>query len=200
MKTFKSIKPEKGKQQVGEQGSKKLAEAQKIFDIARVWNYDIKELLRHDVVQKSYLFDEEGLMSKPNKSELCKGLEDEHLDKKKDYLPPDEWSLEKTASIVDVMCCIRQINTSSLKTFGDLCKRFLETAYGLSKDCSRIDFVFHTYVEGSVKDTEWQRRLSCSPIDLNVICEEMPLPVSMDPSGHHPLTSQNYRGSCETMY
>jgi len=72
--------------------------------------------------------------------------------------------------------------------------------YGLSKDCSRIDFVFHTYVEGSVKDTEWQRRLSCSPIDLNVICEEMPLPVSMDPSGHHPLTSQNYRGSCETMY
>jgi len=43
LKTFKSMKPEKGKQQVGEQGSKKLAEAQKIFDIARVRNYDIKE-------------------------------------------------------------------------------------------------------------------------------------------------------------
>jgi len=54
-------------------------------------------------------------------------------------------------------------------------------AYGLSKDCSRIDFVFDTYVEGSVKDSEWQRRLSCSPIDLNVICEETPLPFSMDP-------------------
>jgi len=32
-----------------------------------------------------------------------------------------------------------------------------------------------------VKDSEQQRRHSCSPIDLNVICEEMPLPVSMDP-------------------
>jgi len=151
------------------------------MSMARVRNYDIQELLRHDLVEKSYLFDETGLMSKPNKSELCKGLEDEHLDKKKDYLPPDEWSLEKTASIIDVMCCIRQINTSSLKTFGDLCKRFLKMAYGLSKDCSRIDFVFDTYVEGLVKDSERQRRLSCSPIDLNVICEEMPLPVSMDP-------------------
>jgi len=90
LKTFKSMKPEKGKQQVGKQGSKKLAEAQKIFDIARVRNYDIKELLSHDLVEKSYLFDEKGLMSKPNKSELCKGLENEHVDKKKDCLPPDE--------------------------------------------------------------------------------------------------------------
>jgi len=54
-------------------------------------------------------------------------------------------------------------------------------AYGLNKDCSRIDFVFDTYVEGSEKDSERQRRLSCSPIDLNVIYEEMPLPVSIDP-------------------
>ena len=35
-------------------------------------------------------------MSKLNKSELCKGLEDEHLNKKKDYLPPDEWKKVKT--------------------------------------------------------------------------------------------------------
>jgi len=83
LKTFKSMKPEKGKQQVGEQRSKKLAKAQKIFDIARVQNYDLKELLRHDLVEKSYLFDEKGLMSKPNKCEVCKGLEDEHLDRRK---------------------------------------------------------------------------------------------------------------------
>ena len=72
------------------------------------------------------------------------------------------------------------MNTSTLKTFGELCARFLQMAYGLSKDSSRIDFVFDTYVEGSVKDSERQRRLSCSPIDLNVICEEAPLPVSME--------------------
>ena len=33
-------------------------------------------------------------MWKLNKSELCKGLKDEHLDKKKDYPPPDEWKRE----------------------------------------------------------------------------------------------------------
>ena len=130
------MKPQKGQQQVGEQGSKKLAEAQKIFDIARVRNYDMEELLT---------FDEKGLMSKANKSELCKGLEDEHLDKKKDYLPPEEWKKVKTTSIVDVMCCLRQMNTSSLKTFGDLCAWFLQVAYGVSKDSNRIDFVFDTY-------------------------------------------------------
>ena len=180
LKTFKSMKPQKEKQQVGEQGSKRLAKAQKILDIARVRNYDMEELLSHDLIEKSYLFDENGLMSKPNKSELCKRLEDDHLDKKRDYLPPDEWKKVKTASIVDVMCFLLQMNTSTLKTFGDLCAQFLQMAYGLSKDSSRIDFVFDTYVEGSVKDSEQQRRLRCSPIDLNVICEETPLPVSME--------------------
>ena len=180
LKTFKSMKPQKEKQQVGEQGSKRLVKAQKILDIAGVRNYDMEELLSHDLIEKSYLFDENGLMSKPNKSELCKRLVDDHLDKKRDYLPPDEWKKVKTASIVDVMCCLRQMNTSTFKTFGDLCARFLQMAYGLSKHSSRIDFIFDTYVEGSVKDSERQRRLRCSPIDLNVICEETPLPVSMD--------------------
>ena len=164
LKTFISMKPQKEKQQVGEQGSKRLAKAQKILDIARVRNYDMEELLSHDLIGKSYLFDENGLMSKPNKSELCKRLEDDHLDKKRDYLPPDEWKKVKTASIVDVMCCLRQMNTSTLKTFGDLCARFIQMAYGLSKDSSHIDFVFNTYMEGSVKDSERQRRSTCSPV------------------------------------
>ena len=116
----------------------------------------MEELLSHDLIEKSYLFDENGLMLKPNKSELCKRLEDDHLDKKRDYLPPDEWKKVKTASIVDVMCCLRQMNTSSLKTFGDLCAWFLQMAYGLNKDSNRIDFFFDTYVEGSIKESERQ--------------------------------------------
>ena len=95
----------------------------------------------------------------------------------------------KTASIVDVMCCLRQMNISTLKTIGDLRAQFLLMTYGLSKDSSHIDFVFDTYMEGSVKDSEQQRRLSYSPKDFNVICEEIPLPFS----GHHLLTSQSLR-------
>jgi hypothetical protein len=37
-----------------------------------------------------------------------------------------------------------------------------------------------TYLEGSVKDSERAKRCSCSPIDLNVMCEDTPLPVTMD--------------------
>ena len=59
--------PEKGKQQVGEQGSKKLAKVQTTFDIARVRNYDMEKLLRHDLFEQSYLFHEKGLISKSNK-------------------------------------------------------------------------------------------------------------------------------------
>ena len=43
-----------------------------------------------------------------------------------------------------------------------------------------IDFVFDTYVERSIKESERQRRLCCGSLDLSVICEEALLPVSID--------------------
>ena len=58
------MKPEKGKKQVVEQGSKKLAKVQTTFDIARVRNYDMEKLLWHDLFEQSYLFDEKGLILK----------------------------------------------------------------------------------------------------------------------------------------
>ena len=42
------------------------------------------------------------------------------------------------------------------------------------------DFVFDTYVEGSVKDSERARRSCCKPIDLHVVAAETHLPVPMD--------------------
>ena len=76
LKTFKSKMAEKQSRQTKVKESKKqLAETQKIFDNARVREYDIQELLTYYLIDTSYLFDAEGLMVKPNKSDLCSELE-----------------------------------------------------------------------------------------------------------------------------
>ena len=179
LKTFKSMKSEKRTNQAKDKGSKKqLAETQKIFDIARVRDYDMKYLLKFELVDRSYLFDGDGLMTKPIKSDLCTELE-KHLDTK-DYLPPSKWTPENTASIIDVMGCLRRMRLASVKTFGELCTNFLDMTHALCSNSNRIDFVFDTYLEGSVKDSERARRCSHSPIDLNVMYEDTPLPVTMD--------------------
>ena len=57
------------------ESKRQLAETQKIFDITRVREYDIQEMLTYDLIDTSYLFDAEGLMVKPNKSDLYNELE-----------------------------------------------------------------------------------------------------------------------------
>lgn len=180
LKTCSSMKPEKSQNhQRRDRGAKKqLAETQKIFDIARVREYDMKHLLRFDLIDSSYLFDGDGLMNKPNKSDLCNELE-KQLDKT-DYILQSKWKKENTTSIIDVMACLRRMRLSTVKTFGDLCTNFLDMAHGLSINSNCIDFIFDTYVEDSVKGSERARRCNCSPIDLNVICAKTPLPVTMD--------------------
>ena len=75
-KTFKSMKVEKRNSQSKVKGNnKQLAETQKIFDIARVQQYDITYLLCFDLIDNIYLFDDEGLMKKTSKSDLCTELE-----------------------------------------------------------------------------------------------------------------------------
>ena len=48
------------------------------------------------------------------------------------------------------------------------------------KDSIQIDFVFYSYMNDSVKDSERIRRCNCSPVDLNQVSAETKLPVVMD--------------------
>ena len=160
------------------ESKKQLAETQKIFDIARVREYDIQELLTYDLIDTSYLFDAEGLMVKPNKSDLCSKLE--KMLEPTDYLQPSAWTPANTTAIVDVMAHLRHMRLANLNTFGDLCTDFLGYVHSLSHNANRIDFVFDTYIDASVKDSERGRRCNCSPIDLNDVSPETPLPVTME--------------------
>ena len=179
VKTFKSNKLVAATSQAKEKDCRRqLADAQKIFDIASVRNHDIKELLTYDLVETNYLFHRSGLMNKPDKSDLCNELEKLLL--KDEYLQPNQWSDANATCIVDVMGCVRRLRTASVKTFGDFCQNFSEMTKGICRKSNRTDFVFDTYIEGSVKDSERARRSSCRPIDLNTIASETKLPVSMD--------------------
>ena len=53
---------------------KHLAEAQKIFDVVNIRQYDIKNLFSYDLVPTNYLYDSSNLMTKPDKSELGREL------------------------------------------------------------------------------------------------------------------------------
>ena len=108
LKTFKSKMAEKQSRQTKMKESKKqLVETQKIFDIARVREYDIQELLTYYLIDTSYLFDAEGLMVKPNKSDLCSELE--KMLEPTDYVQPSAWTPANTTAIVDVMAHLRRM-------------------------------------------------------------------------------------------
>jgi hypothetical protein len=75
LKTFQSIHGKSKSMSTSKRDAiKEYALAQKTMDLARVREYDMEELLKYDLIPSSYLFEEEGLMTKPVKSELMQQL------------------------------------------------------------------------------------------------------------------------------
>ena len=90
------------------------------------------------------------------------------------------WTPANTTAIVDVMAHLRRMRLANLHTFGDLCTDFVAYVQSISHNANRIDYVFDTYIDGSVKDSERARRCNSSPIDLNNVSPDTPLPVTME--------------------
>ena len=68
-----------------------------------------------------------------------------------------------------------------LASFGALCDGFLQYTHTSAKGAERIDLVFDSYTERSIKNSERQRRETTQPIDeLHTINRETPLPVEMN--------------------
>ena len=78
------------------------------------------------------------------------------------------------------MAYVRKVKTKPLKTFGEFCDVFLTSILNVSQNASRIDMVFDTYIEGSVKDSERLRRSKVSPIKISKVESDTPLPTDMD--------------------
>lgn len=158
---------------------KKSRNAQKILDIARVRGCDMKEVFQYDLLATNSLIDGDGYMTKPNKSSLT--IELEKVLAAEDYIHPSQWDYTfPTAYIVDVMAYMRRIKTKNLKSFGELCEHLWNMIFNICKNPKRIDFVFDSYVEGSVKDSERSRRATARGIEISALNESSPLPVSME--------------------
>ena len=74
--------------------------------------------------------------------------------------------------------CVR---LAYLKTFGDFCHSFVDMIVKLCPGAQRIDYIFDSYIEGLVKDSERSRRCEYSSIEAINLKEETPLPVEMGP-------------------
>ncbi|XP_052271149.1 uncharacterized protein LOC127871907 isoform X2 [Dreissena polymorpha] len=180
IKTFQSINDSQIKQSM--KSKRKLndsAAGYRLLDISQARGYDTKQLFQYDLVTTNYLFDEEGLMTKPAKYMLVNEIE-KSLEPVEREASPASWKETQTAYIVDVMANIRKLRISGLRTFNDLCTAFARCISALSRPAKRIDFVFDSYIEGSIKDNERSRRSRYRPIEVNMVNEDTPLPVNMD--------------------
>ena len=78
------------------------------------------------------------------------------------------------------MLWLRRLRLAPIKTCNDLSTHFIEYIHGLSSNSNRIDSVYDTYIERSIKDSERERRCKCSPINLNEVLPETPLLVTTE--------------------
>lgn len=195
LKTFNSIhEVQHHTYHVKKQQSKEVAVGQRILDIASERKYDFRELLKYDLVPNNFLFDANGLMTKPHKSSLMQELE--KTLSSCDYVPENEWFECNTSCLVDVMANLRKVNIRGLKTFAEMSDRFFSMVTMQIKSSSRVDFVFDSYLDGSVKDSERLRRTNVTKsIELVDISDGTPLPVKMEtfwPSNNNKMKLQIY--------
>ena len=136
-------------------------------------------------------------MKKAATHELLKELESNLVPN--DYILPSLWTNMTAGCIVDVMAYVRKIPLSSISDFGDLFGKFLDMALGICKNAQHIDFVFDSYIEGSVKDNERQRCTLKSQIQVSDISRDTKLPKDMDtfwPSSNNKMKLENFLRSC----
>ena len=93
---------------------------------------------------------------------------------------PTEDSELQNACIVDVMANIRMIKAKDIKTLGEFCEQFMDYISTVGQESHRLDLVFDSYVEGSIKDSERNRRQDKAPIEMNYIHSDTPLTIEMD--------------------
>ena len=179
LRTFINLhKPAKEKTGKSTGEKKEDRQMKRSIEIARSRGRTMEDLLQYDVSSTSYLFDADGLVKKPQKSALIQELEAKLTDD--DERIPAKGSELQSACIADVMANIRKIKTKGMKTFGEFCEQFLDYIFAVVQKPDRLDLVFDSYVESSIKDSERSRRQNKAPIEMNYISCDTPLPVEMD--------------------
>ena len=140
--------------------TKKIGEAQKKIDIARSRGYSTREILQYDYVE--YPCFDEGNLTKQKKHELLVPLEQ--------LLDTPEYQFDKTVTagisvIVDSMSLIRKIGFEKYLKVRDA----FDGAWGIilaASNADRIEIVYDSYVEGSIKESTRTGRAKEESIEI----------------------------------
>ena len=153
---------------------KEINMAEKSIEVARDRGLTADDLLKYDICPSPMLFVEDGMMTKPEKSQLLKELES--------HITQNDYCYQHTIDtsfIIDVMANIRKVRTVGHQNFEQFGSAFL-SLMSVYHQFGRCDYVFDMYSDKpSPKDNERMRRTTDRPIELSSIASETPLPKNM---------------------
>ncbi|KAH3863596.1 hypothetical protein DPMN_026584 [Dreissena polymorpha] len=129
-----------------------MADAQRSMDIAKERGMSLKQILSHDLISSSPLFDGD-LPAHVDKSKLIGEIESR--------LDISKWSRESllpTHVIVDFMSKMRQMPLAQCSTLGGAINAVINSASSICEGPEYIHLVLDSYVEMSLKEGERLRR------------------------------------------
>ena len=155
--------------------SKELAEVQKIMDIAKEWGMDIKQILAHNVLSASTLFNGD-LLAHANKSTLLGEIEPK--------LDHTQWHQKYTLGthvVVDFMSKMRQMPLGHFPNLGVVIDAIITSASCISHESDCIRLVLDSYIEMSPKAGERMRRTDpTTGINIVGMTRDTPIPQPLD--------------------
>ncbi|KAL8620077.1 hypothetical protein ACOMHN_015359 [Nucella lapillus] len=155
--------------------SKDVAEAQRTMDIAKERGMDIKQILAHDLLPVTPLFDGD-LPAHAKKSTLVGEIES-----KLDLTQWNRTSLLPTHVVVDFMSKMRQMPLTEFSTIGAAVIKVIESSTRLCHESDFIHLVLDSYIELSLKEGErMRRRADVTPIDIIGMNANTPIPRQLD--------------------
>ncbi|KAK3885497.1 hypothetical protein Pcinc_010238 [Petrolisthes cinctipes] len=155
--------------------SKDVAEAQRSMDIVKERGMDLSQILFHDVLKISPLFDGE-LPSHTNKSLLVREIEPQV-----DITQCSHKYTLATHVVVDFMSKIRQMPLTQFPNMGAVIDTITTSASCISQELQFVHFVLDSYIEMSLKERE---RMRCTDptTGINIIgmSRDTPIPQQID--------------------
>lgn len=156
-----------------------LIETQRTIALAKARKYPLETLFKYELMYKNQLFDNDGLFTKEDgKSSLIT-----HLEQHSEYNSQQPMNKDgETCLVIDVMLVLRKLSFSPMKTFKELADKFCSyvSKKAAVQNTKRIDMVFDSYFEKSLKSTEHQRRCTSDSIPFHVINDKIKFPKQAD--------------------
>ena len=82
--------------------------------------------------------------------------------------------------IADVMANVRKMIVKTFNNFGEFSRGILDYIQISAKGADQMDSYFDSYFDISINNSKRKRRETLSPIELNAVSEDTPLPIQME--------------------